>query len=137
MLREFAIPANPDQIPHLRREVLRFLEEQGCPEEFCFDVGMALQEALANAILHGCKSNEAHSVTVEVQTSGEDATVVVRDPGPGFDRAAARDPASPDALTATSGRGLLMMRAYMDEVTFARNGSEIRLRKRWKAAQRA
>ena len=134
MLRAFAIPADPDQIPLVRAEVLHLLEEQGCPEEVCFDIGMAFQEAVANAVIHGCKNDPALKVHVEVETNGAGATIMVRDPGPGFDEAATRDPASPDGLVASSGRGIAMMRAYMDNISFARNGSEVRLQKRWKTA---
>lgn len=137
MFRSFAIPGNTDQIPAARSEILSFLEEQGCPEESCFEIGMALQEALANAILHGCKQNEALMVSVEIEIRGAGATIVIRDPGPGFDVAQVRGPASTAGRLAQSGRGLAMMRAYMDDVTFTRGGSEVRMNKRWKAAQSA
>ena len=92
MFRAFAIPAHLDQIAHARSEILGFLEEQNCPEESRFEIGMALQEALANAILHGCKTSSALMVNVQVETSGTGASIIVRDPGPGFDWAQVRDP---------------------------------------------
>lgn len=137
MFKEFAIPADPEQIPRARGEILGFLEEQGCPQESCFEIGMAVQEALANATLHGCKQSHDLIVNVQVETKATGATIVVRDPGPGFDVEGIRDPASPEGLQAASGRGIAMMRAYMDEVTFAHGGSEVRMRKLWKAAQGA
>ena len=137
MFRSFAIPGNTDQIPVARSEILSFLEEQGCPEESCFEIGMALQEALANAMHHGCKQNEALMISVQVETNGAGATIVIRDPGPGFDVSRVRDPASADGLVAQSGRGLALMRAYMDDVKFTRGGSEVRMQKRWKAVQSA
>jgi serine/threonine-protein kinase RsbW len=137
MFRSFAIPGHTDQIPRARSEILNFLEEQGCQEESCFEIGMALQEALANAMLHGCTQNEALMVSVEVETNGEGATIMIRDPGPGFDVTQVRDPAPADGRVAESGRGLAMMRAYMDNVTFTRGGSEVRMHKRWRAAQSA
>ena len=133
MLKAFAIPGDPEQIPRARADILSFLEQQGCPEETCFEIGMALQEALANAIVHGCKRNHALMVNVMVETNGAGATIVVRDPGPGFDVAAVRNPASSEGLEAPSGRGITMMRAYMDDVAFARAGSEVRMHKDWKA----
>lgn len=135
MLRTFAIPANPEQIPQARAEILGFLEEQGCPEEGCFEIGMALQEALANAIVHGCKGDEALLINVQVETNGNSVTIIVRDPGPGFRVDGVRDPASADGLAAQSGRGITMMRAYLDDVSFERGGSAVRLRKNWKAAR--
>jgi serine/threonine-protein kinase RsbW len=137
MFKAFAIPGDREQIPRARSEILGFLEEQGCPEETCFEIGMALQEALANAIVHGCKQNAALMANVQVETNSSGATIVVRDPGTGFDVAEVRDPASSEGLEAPSGRGITMMRAYMDDVTFARGGSEVRMHKQWKAAQGA
>jgi serine/threonine-protein kinase RsbW len=137
MLKAFAIPGHPDQIPRARSEILSFLGEHGCPEETCFDIGMALQEALANAVVHGCRNKETLMINVQVETNGEGATIVIRDPGPGFDVAGVRDPASGDGMVAQSGRGLAMMRAYMDEVAFGRGGSEVRMHKHWKTVQRA
>lgn len=137
MFRAFAITANPDQIPQARAEILGFLEKQGCPEESCFEIGMALQEALANAIVHGCQKNESLMVNVQVETNGQGASIVVRDPGRGFNVDGVRDPASADGMVAQSGRGITMMRAYVDEVTFGRGGSEVHMRKNWKAAQGA
>jgi serine/threonine-protein kinase RsbW len=137
MFRTFAIPGHTDQIPAARSEILSFLEEQGCPEETCFEIGMALQEALANAILHGCKQNQALMLSIQVGTNGDGATLVIRDPGSGFAVTEVRDPASADGRVAQTGRGLAMMRAYMDDVTFTRGGSEVRMHKRWKAAQSA
>jgi serine/threonine-protein kinase RsbW len=137
MFKAFAIPGDPEQIPRARSEILSFLEEQGCPEESCFEIGMALQEALANATVHGCKQNHASMVNVQVETNGSGATIVVRDPGPGFDVGGVRDPASSEGLEAPSGRGIAMMRAYMDDVTFARGGSEVRMHKLWKATEPA
>ena len=137
MFRAFAIPGHPDEIARARSEILGFLEEHGCPEESCFDIGMALQEALANAGLRGCRRNAELTATVEVETNGEEASIIMRDPGPGFDVGGVRDPASAEGKIAQSGRGLALMRAYMDDVTFARGGSEVRLQKSWKVAQPA
>jgi serine/threonine-protein kinase RsbW len=137
MFKEFAIPGDLDHIARARSEVLGFLEEQGCPEEGVFEIGMALQEALANAVIHGCGQNGALMIHVQVETNGDGATIVVRDPGPGFDLEKVRDPASSDGKVALSGRGVAMMRAYMDDVSYARGGSEVRMHKRWQAAQGA
>jgi serine/threonine-protein kinase RsbW len=137
MFRNFSIPGHIAQIAPARSEIMTFLEAQGCPEESCFEIGMAVQEALANAILHGCKQSEALTVSVEVATNDEGTTIVIRDQGPGFDVTQVRDPASVNGRVAQSGRGLAMMRAYMDDVAFTRGGSEVRMQKRWKTAQSA
>jgi serine/threonine-protein kinase RsbW len=137
MLKAFAVSGDPDQIPKVRHEVAAFLEEQGCPEESCFEIGMALQEALANAVIHGCGQKKELMVSLLVETNGDGTMIVVRDPGPGFVLTELRDPATREGLAALSGRGVTMMRAYMDDVEFAHGGSEVRMRKRWKAGKGA
>ena len=56
--------------------------------------------------------------------------IIVRDEGEGFDASAVPDPTEPESLLMTSGRGLHLMRALMDDVSFEENGTVVRMRKR-------
>jgi anti-sigma regulatory factor (Ser/Thr protein kinase) len=100
-----------------------------------FEVEIALREALANAIEHGCQSDPGKSVQccVAADESG-DLVVVVRDPGPGFDPARLPDPREGSALLRDGGRGIHLINEFMDEVHFAQDGREIQMRKRGQAA---
>ena len=103
-------------------------------EETTYWAGMALREALANAIKHGNKLNPEKSVFVRLCIQPEDELhIEVEDEGEGFDPGAIADPTSPDNLMRSSGRGVFYMRQFMDEVKFAaggRGGTRIELKKR-------
>lgn len=102
-------------------------------DETCYWVGMAVREALANAIKHGNKLNPDKLVLVEMRLDpGRDLEVVVEDEGAGFDPQAVADPTDPQNLLRSSGRGVFYMRQFMDEVEFSpgeRGGTRLRLRK--------
>jgi anti-sigma regulatory factor (Ser/Thr protein kinase) len=105
---------------------------QHCPDEGDrIDIFVAVQEALANAALHGCNDDPSKRILCAVTADESDITVSVRDPGRGFDLALA-DAEKFQATRLTHGRGISLMRSLMSEVTFARNGAEVLLRKRIK-----
>ncbi len=103
-------------------------------EETTYWVGMALREALANAIKHGNKLNPEKRVMVHMLLNGGgELRIEVEDEGDGFDPARLLDPTSPDNLLRSSGRGVFYMRQFMDDVTFTageRGGTRIELTKR-------
>ena len=80
------IPADPRAIPTVTDGVMQVLVDKKWPEERIMQVELALQEALANAIRHGCKGDPSRQVqcVVNCDTDGE-VVIVVRDPGTGFD----------------------------------------------------
>jgi serine/threonine-protein kinase RsbW len=127
--RQFTIPGSPEAIPEARQKILDFLEQQGCPEESAFEVGMAVQEALANAVVHGCNSDPGRMVRVAVTSDASGVSIVIHDPGPGFDPGQVRDVTSSEGRVAHGGRGIPMMKAYMDEVSYSDGGREVRMRK--------
>jgi len=103
-------------------------------EETIYWIGMALREALANAIKHGNKLNPEKRVFVRMclLPAGE-LQIEVEDEGDGFDPDRVLDPTSPDNLLRSSGRGVFYMRHFMDEVRFRageRGGTHIELIKR-------
>jgi len=94
------------------------------------EVALALQEAMANAVLHGCKHDESKSIQCWVAYDRfRGITIIVRDPGDGYDPNDLHDPCSEENLHLTHGRGLFLIRALMDEVHFQNNGSEVHMRK--------
>ncbi len=103
-------------------------------EEITYWVGMAMREALANAIKHGNKLNPEKRVYVEISVEPEERLeITVEDEGEGFDPERVADPTAPTNLLRSSGRGVFYMRQFMDDVVFApgdRGGTRIRLGKR-------
>lgn len=103
-----------------------FGEESGKGEE----VGLSLQEALANGVMHGNGGDPAKSVRCWVALQNGGMTIVVRDEGPGFDPDAVPNPRQGEALTFDHGRGIYLIRQLMQDVHFTRNGAEIHMSKR-------
>ncbi len=108
-------------------------------EETLYWIGMALREALANAIKHGNKLSAAKRVFVEIWAEPEGRVcIAVEDEGEGFDPEQLDDPTSPQNLLRSSGRGVFYMRSFMDEVRFlpgAKGGTRIELVKRLPAGR--
>jgi anti-sigma regulatory factor (Ser/Thr protein kinase) len=93
-------------------------------------VELALREALSNAMLHG-NALDAHKL-VHVRYCcdfGKGVFILVRDQGPGFDPNNAPNPLAVENLGAEHGRGIHLMKLAMDEVSFKRGGTEVRMRK--------
>lgn len=95
-----------------------------------FEIEMALREALANAVLHGCKGDPAKRIECSVTGDKERGIlIIVRDPGEGFDPAKLPCPTDEQNLFSDHGRGIYLINTLMDEVRYQRNGAEIHMRK--------
>jgi CheY-like chemotaxis protein len=139
-------------IGHLQDNLTRM---KVCDENGLIRVAVALREALSNAILHGNlevdsalrsedgkayyalieqrrreEPYEERYVHVSAKESRDEAVYVIRDEGPGFDPATLPDPLDPANLENVSGRGLLLIRTFMDEVHHNQAGNEITMIKR-------
>jgi len=124
------IPADPHAIPRVAEGVQHLLKSKRWPEEEIAKVELALQEALANAVRHGCKGDPTkHIQCVLTFSANHEIVIVVRDPGPGFDPTAVPDPLSGDNMFKSSGRGVFLINQLMDEVAFKDGGREVQMRK--------
>jgi serine/threonine-protein kinase RsbW len=104
----------------------------GFEEDDALNVGIAVREAVINAIVHGNKLDPARKVEVLLQAGPKALKVRVRDHGVGFDSVATPDPTLGDNLMRSSGRGILVMRAFVDRVAFKfreGHGMEVTLEK--------
>jgi serine/threonine-protein kinase RsbW len=91
-------------------DIAGFAAEQG------LDIGLAVREAAINAIRHGNREDSALQVRILLEVLSDGIRVEIRDQGEGFDPDAAPDPTDEDNLLRTSGRGLLLIRAFVDDV---------------------
>ncbi len=95
------------------------------------DIELALSEALANAVVHGCQCDPTKTVECCVICDEKRGLViVVRDPGTGFDPALVPAPTEAENIHRHHGRGVYLMNHLMDEVQFHKNGTEIHMIKR-------
>jgi anti-sigma regulatory factor (Ser/Thr protein kinase) len=125
------IPADPREIPKLTDGVTQVLQEKSWPEADVMAVELALQEAVANAIRHGCGGDASKELqcAVTCDDAGE-IMITVRDPGTGFDPTKVANPLDPVNLLKSSGRGIFLINGLMDDVQFADGGRELQMRKR-------
>lgn len=152
----YVLVNDTDLVSPLVNRLQRQLEHKGLFDEtVLFRVSLALREALINAIEHGnlelsselreCDDDsyvrEVHrrreldpyrrrKVMLSARETAGDVTYVIRDEGPGFNTDSVPDPTDPDNLEKSSGRGLLLIRMFMDEVTYNASGNEITMVKR-------
>jgi anti-sigma regulatory factor (Ser/Thr protein kinase) len=127
---DITIPADPNAIDGVVDGVMQIARQMKCGKDSEFQIELALREALANAIVHGCNNDPTKKVECCVAcTDASDVVIVVRDPGQGFNLNEVRDPLATENLHSDHGRGIYLINELMDEVSFERNGAEIRMRK--------
>jgi serine/threonine-protein kinase RsbW len=113
----------------------------GLDEEALHWTSMAVRESVINAIIHGNNSDPAKRVFIDFAATPElnpaDLIVRVRDQGAGFDPAALENPLTPDNVLKASGRGIFLIKQFMDDVSVARareGGMEMRMLKHIRAS---
>lgn len=125
------IPADPAAMTTVGDGVTELLNSKGWPEDEVMKVELALQEALANAIRHGCKNDRTKKVQCSVTfDSGGEVVIVIRDPGSGFDVSAVPNPLEGANVLKPSGRGVFLINELMDTVEFGDEGRRVTMRKR-------
>jgi serine/threonine-protein kinase RsbW len=87
-------------------------------EDQRFYISMAVREAAINAVLHGNEYDPAKRVAVRLENTGADLIFVIADQGKGFDPSTLPDPLSPENILRGTGRGIFLIRSFMDEVHF-------------------
>jgi len=129
-LLDRSMPADSEAIADVVDAISETLTRLGVPEQKQLEVALAVQEALANAVVHGCGGDPSKNVRCQLKTdAGGRIIIIVTDPGPGFSPNQISDPQRSENLHADHGRGVYLIRQLMDEVHFEGNGNEIRM---WK-----
>lgn len=124
------IPSEPMQLSRVESVILSRLETLNYGERATFAVRLALEEAVVNAIKHGNRMDKAKRVTITYSVDDRECQISVEDEGPGFDPGAVPDPTAEENIERPSGRGLMLIRAYMDEVAHSNQGRRITMRKK-------
>lgn len=125
--REFVLPSVPDSRETIERAVTEALERRGCGEDVLFAVRLALEEAVVNAIRHGNKADPNKKIRVDYLIEDARLIINIEDEGRGFDLESVPDPTAEENLEADHGRGILLMRVYMDEVVYSQKGNRVTL----------
>jgi serine/threonine-protein kinase RsbW len=137
-----SLPSRASAISSFVDDLMRFIrfftEKSGTAKEAEEEIEIAISEALANAMIHGNHENPEKQVHVACRCSMDGEVLIsVRDEGEGFDSGVVPDPTEAQRLLLTHGRGLHLMKALMDEVSFEENGTLVRMRKQMKTLNRS
>ncbi len=130
---EFALPSRLESVEEAALRTEDFARKFGFGDDFISAVNMAVRESVANAVKHGNKLDESKPVEVSLTCSGEWFEITVRDHGPGFSHEDIPDPTEPENLLKASGRGIVFMRTFMDEVEWSNHpsgGMMVKMRKK-------
>jgi serine/threonine-protein kinase RsbW len=128
---EEMIPGSVAEIPPLMEKIMAVVRDSGCAAGAEFEVEVALTEAIANAVRHGCRQDPGKQVQVSLACDPEKGMlVVVKDPGSGFDPSRLPSPVESENIFRSHGRGIFLMNQLMDEVQFREDGREVRMRRR-------
>ena len=124
------MPSKIEAISPLVDRVMLLIESSQYIHGEEFGVELALREALANAVLHGNREHPVAKVHVRCRCwPGKEITIIVTDQGKGFDFGKRAGEGFLSDPFSEHGRGILLMKAYMDHVHFERGGSEVHMRK--------
>lgn len=126
-VRQWVLREQRESIEGLQHEVGAALIEHGYSEAASFAIRLALEEALVNGFRHGNKGSPDKQVTVDCTIDKRGLTLEVTDEGEGFDPASVPDPTAEENIEIPSGRGIMLMRAYMTSVEFLPPGNRLRI----------
>ncbi len=110
--------------------IMKVVQDMKCAKGKESEIELALQEALANAVVHGCEEDPSRNVQVCVACDEKRGMlIIIRDPGPGFQPEDIPSPLTGQNIYAKGGRGIYLINQLMDEVRYEKGGTEIWMRK--------
>ena len=127
---EKVLESTLESVDSAEQTVISEAEALGFDEDDLHRVGIALRECMVNAVVHGNRYNSRKKVHLKVIRTAESITVVIGDEGDGFDPTAVPDPLAGENLLKGSGRGVMLMQAFMDEFQISKRspqGTEVKM----------
>ncbi len=128
----YTLESSLDSVNKAEEEATKIATRSGFDEDEVGRISMAVREATVNAVLHGNHYDPNKRVSVSFENTGDELVITVQDQGAGLDSEHVPDPLAPENLLKQSGRGIFLIRAFMDEVKFRKldPGTEITLIKK-------
>jgi len=124
---ELTISSEPEKGVEFVSQMLLLLKECGWDEQEIFGLHLAIEEAVVNAIKHGNQYDQTKNVRLCYEVSAERFHLQIEDEGSGFSPEDVPDPTDDDNLETPSGRGLMLMRAFMTDVAYNESGNCVTL----------
>ena len=125
--RSVVVSSTPAAVADVYRNMVPALQAQHFSEEDVFAVHLALEEAFINAVKHGNKMEPSKAVKIDYAVERDKIEICITDEGAGFDPEVIPDPRYGDNLYKPAGRGMLLMRSFMDVVEYAGRGNSVRM----------
>jgi serine/threonine-protein kinase RsbW len=114
----FSLSSTMESVGEVEAAAERFATDAGLDEDERFRVTMAVREASVNAVLHGNEYDPAKKITASFENTGDKLVITIADEGKGLDPDTLPDPLAPENLMRGTGRGIFLIRSFMDEVHF-------------------
>jgi len=126
-LTEIVVPSKIEATKEPEQQILARVARCGYSLDAAFAIKLALQEAVTNAIKHGNRNDPSKHLTLRFTVSPEKTVIAVADEGEGFHVEKVPDPTTDENLECPPGRGIMLMRAYMNHVSYNDKGTEVTL----------
>ncbi len=128
-LVSYTLDSTLETVDHAEENATRIATELGFQEDEVMQISMAVREGAVNAVLHGNAYAPDKKVILAFERSGEDLVITIRDQGRGINLNEIPNPLAPENLLKTSGRGIFLMRSFMDvvEIRPSQTGTEVKL----------
>jgi len=125
----YTLDSTLETIDSAERTAGEIATEAGFGDDEVMQISMAVREAAINAVLHGNAYDPGKKVSLYFEKTPKDLVITIRDQGKGLDLSKIPDPLAPENLLKTSGRGIFLIRSFMDEVQIhpSQTGTEIKL----------
>ena len=125
----YTLDSTLETVDSAEQAASRIASDAGFDDEEVMRIAMAVREAAVNAVLHGNAYDPGKKVSLAFERTGTDLVITIRDQGKGLDPDKIPDPLAPENLLKTSGRGIFLIRSFMDEVQIhpSQTGTEIKL----------
>jgi serine/threonine-protein kinase RsbW len=114
----YTLESSLDSVNKVEETAEQMAKKAGIDEDEVFRVAMAVREAAVNAVLHGNSYDPDKRITASFENTGEALVIRIADQGKGLDPDTLPDPLAPENLLRGSGRGIFLIRSFMDEVHF-------------------
>jgi serine/threonine-protein kinase RsbW len=125
----YTLDSTLETVNNAEETATRMAADAGFDEEEIMKISMAVREAAVNAVLHGNAYDPNKKVTLAFERTADDLVIVIRDQGTGLDESKIPDPLATDNLLKTSGRGIFLIRSFMDvvEIHPSQTGTELKM----------
>jgi serine/threonine-protein kinase RsbW len=114
----FSLSSTMESVSEVEAVAEKMAAEAGLDEDERFHLTMAVREAAVNAVLHGNEYDPSKLITVSAENTGSSLVFTIADQGKGLDPDTLPDPLAPENLLRGTGRGIFLIRSFMDEVHF-------------------